>query len=80
MKKKRRKKKKIEKGFIDKAIIFCGIMFVATFLFGVVAFSIWQSEPEHLFDLVKTLCGAEGFFAMALSITKLKNKKDDNDE
>lgn len=75
-------KEKLPKGFLDRCLIFCAAVFVLTAVFGAVCFVVWQSEPTGLYDLVRTLCGAEGLFTMAITIAKLKKKEEEeeNDE
>lgn len=72
MKKNKYKKKK---SFLDRCLIFCAVIFVLTALFGAICFTVWQTEPTGLYDLVRTLCGAEGLFTMAITVTKLRKKK-----
>ena len=73
--------KKNEKSFLDRCLIFCAAVFVLTAIFGVICFALWQTEPVGLYDLVRMLCGAEGLFTMAITISKLRKKKgEENDE
>ena len=73
-------KEKLPKGTLDRCLIFCAAIFVLTALFGAICFTVWQTEPTGLYDLVRTLCGAEGLFTMAITIAKLKKKKKEEEK